>query len=80
MLDALVAGTTDPNVLAELARGQLRKKIPALREALVGRFEDEHALVIGRSSRTSTFWRRRSIVSRSISRSECSLSRPSVTC
>jgi len=47
MLDALVAGTTDPNVLAELARGQLRKKIPALREALVGRFDDEHALVIG---------------------------------
>ena len=34
MLDALVSGTTDPNVLAELARGQLRKKIPALREAL----------------------------------------------
>ena len=47
MLNALVSGTTDPNVLAELARGQLRKKIPALREALVGRFEDEHALVIG---------------------------------
>ena len=47
MLDALVAGTTDPNVLAELARGQLRKKIPALSEALVGRFDDEHALVIG---------------------------------
>jgi transposase len=47
MLDALVSGTTDPSVLAELARGQLRKKIPALREALVGRFDDEHALVIG---------------------------------
>ena len=47
MLDALVAGTTDPTVLADLARGQLRKKIPALREALVGRFEDEHALVVG---------------------------------
>jgi len=47
MLDALVAGTTDPEVLAELARGQLRKKIPALREALVGRFDDEHTLVIG---------------------------------
>ena len=39
MLDALVAGTTDPDVLAELARGQLRKKIPALREALEGRFD-----------------------------------------
>lgn len=47
MLDALVAGTTDPEVLADLARGQLRKKIPALREALVGRFDDEHTLVIG---------------------------------
>ncbi|MCA1679635.1 MAG: IS110 family transposase, partial [Actinobacteria bacterium] len=47
MLDALVRGTTDPVVLAELARGQLRKKIPALKEALVGRFEAEHALVVG---------------------------------
>jgi transposase len=47
MLDALVSGTTDPDVLAELARGQLRKKIPALREALVGRFADEHALIVG---------------------------------
>jgi transposase len=47
MLDALVTGTTDPAVLADLARGQLRKKIPALKEALVGRFEAEHALVVG---------------------------------
>jgi transposase len=47
MLDALVAGTTDPTVLAELARGKLRQKLPALREALEGRFEAHHALVIG---------------------------------
>jgi transposase len=47
MLDALVSGTTDPNVLADLARGVLRKKIPALREALEGRFDAEHALVVG---------------------------------
>jgi transposase len=47
MLDALVAGTTDPVVLAELARGQLRKKLPALREALEGRFDSEHALIVG---------------------------------
>jgi transposase len=47
MLDALVAGTTDPEVLADLARGKLRKKIPALREALEGRFEALHALLIG---------------------------------
>ena len=47
MLDALVAGTTDPEILAELARGKLRAKLPALKEALEGRFEAHHALVIG---------------------------------
>jgi transposase len=47
MLDALVSGTTDPGVLADLARGVLRKKLPALREALEGRFDAEHALVVG---------------------------------
>src|SRR4051812_37097561 len=47
MLDALVAGTTDPDVLADLAKGKLRVKIPALKEALEGRFEAHHALVIG---------------------------------
>jgi transposase len=47
MLDALVSGTTDPEALADLARGVLRKKLPALREALEGRFDAEHALVVG---------------------------------
>ena len=46
MLDALVAGTTDPEVLAELAKGKLRAKIPALKEALVGRFDRQHALIV----------------------------------
>ena len=47
MLDALVAETTNPEILAELALGKLRKKIPALREALEGRFGTLHALLIG---------------------------------
>jgi len=47
MLDALVSGTTDPDVLAELAKGKLRTKIPALREALRGRFQAHHALIVG---------------------------------
>jgi transposase len=47
MLDALVAGTTDPAVLAELAQGKLRQKLPALREALHGRFDAQHALLVG---------------------------------
>jgi transposase len=46
MLQALVAGERDPKVLAELAKAQLRKKIPELREALRGRFGDHHALLV----------------------------------
>jgi transposase len=47
MLDALVRGETNPDVLAELARKQMRKKIPALREALAGHFDEHHRLWIG---------------------------------
>src|SRR5664280_2667408 len=47
MLDALVHGTTDPGVLADLAKGRLRAKLPALREALEGRFDQLHAVWIG---------------------------------
>jgi transposase len=47
MLAALVAGERDPQVLAELAKGVLRKKIPALRQALRGRFRDHHGFLIG---------------------------------
>jgi transposase len=42
VLEALLAGEHDPDALAELAKGQLRAKIPALREALAGRFRAEH--------------------------------------
>jgi len=47
MLDALCSGTTDPEVLAELARGRMRTKIPQLKEALQGRFDARRALLIG---------------------------------
>jgi transposase len=47
MLAALISGTTDPEVLAELAKGRLRAKIPALREALEGRFDHLHSVWIG---------------------------------
>ena len=47
MLAALVAGQRDPAVLAEMAKGRLRKKLPELRQALRGRFRDHHALLIG---------------------------------
>jgi transposase len=47
MLAALVAGERDPQVLAELAKGKLRKKLPQLRQALRGRFGEHHALLVG---------------------------------
>lgn len=47
MLSALVSGTRDPEILAELARGRLRAKLPTLREALNGRFDRHHALLVG---------------------------------
>src|SRR6266542_4301207 len=47
MLQALVEGTHDPEVLADLARGVLRRKLPALREALEGRFRAHHAVMVG---------------------------------
>ena len=46
MLDALLSGTRDPEVLAELARGRLRAKLPARRQALVGNFKPHHALIV----------------------------------
>jgi len=47
MLAALLAGTADPAVLADLARGRMRAKLPALRQALTGRFRARHAFLIG---------------------------------
>ena len=43
MLEALIAGERDPEVLAGLARGRMRAKHAALVEALTGRFDDHHA-------------------------------------
>ncbi len=47
MLRALCSGQRDPEALAELAVGRLKKKIPQLREALRGRFTEHHALLVG---------------------------------
>lgn len=45
MITALIAGERDGQLLAELAIGQLRRKRPALAEALVGRFDEHHAFL-----------------------------------
>src|SRR6478672_9269097 len=45
MLEALIAGQTDPAVIADLAQRRMRSKIPALTEALTGRFTEHHAFL-----------------------------------
>lgn len=47
MFAALLEGERDPEVLAELARGKLRAKLPQLRQALVGRVRPHHLVLIG---------------------------------
>jgi transposase len=47
MLEALVGGEQDPEVLADLARGALRAKLPELRRALTGRVQPHHLVLIG---------------------------------
>jgi transposase len=42
MVEALIAGERDPEVLAGLARGKMRAKHDRLVEALTGRFDDHH--------------------------------------
>jgi transposase len=45
MIEALIDGERRGPVLAELARGKMRAKIPDLAMALEGRFGDHHALM-----------------------------------
>ena len=46
IIDALLAGVSDPVALAELTKGRLRSKIPALREALAGAWVEHHGLPV----------------------------------
>lgn len=48
MLAALLGGEQDPAALADLARGRLRAKLPALRQALTGQVQPHHLLLIER--------------------------------
>ncbi|SCL24929.1 IS110 family transposase [Micromonospora inyonensis] len=45
MLEALIRGERDAQVLAEMARGRMRSKIPDLAQAMIGRFGDHHAFL-----------------------------------
>ena len=48
MMDQLIAGERDPQVLAQSARGSMRGKIANLEQAFVGSFTDHHAFLLRR--------------------------------
>jgi transposase len=43
ILSAMIEGERDPRVLAQMAKGRLRRKLPELTEALIGAFDEHHA-------------------------------------
>jgi transposase len=45
MLAAMLAGQRDPQILAGMAHGRMRRKIPQLQEALTGQFTGHHAFL-----------------------------------
>lgn len=45
MPDAMLNGEHDPKVLARIAHGRMRAKIPQLQEALAGSFTGHHAFL-----------------------------------
>jgi transposase len=45
MLEALIQGERNPEVLAGLAKGTLKSRIPELIDALTGRFKEHHAFM-----------------------------------
>jgi len=48
MVAAMIEGISDPEALAELARGTLRHKLPQLQQALTGQIEAHHRVLLGR--------------------------------
>jgi transposase len=47
ILDKLIRGATDPEELANCARGRLREKVIPLQRALTGRVSDHHRFLLG---------------------------------
>ena len=73
MLDALIGGTTDAQVLADLARGRLRAKLPPYGRCSRAASTPMTHCGSGRTSRTSTFSMSRSIGFRTPSKTRSAL-------
>lgn len=48
MLSEIAAGAADPQALAELAKGRLRRRLPELEAALSGRVDEHHRFILAK--------------------------------
>jgi transposase len=46
MLEAMIGGASDPELLADMAKRRLRAKLPQLRQALLGKVTDHHRFLL----------------------------------
>jgi transposase len=46
MLEAMIRGESNPDLLAEMAKARLRAKLPQLRQALLGKVTDHHRFLL----------------------------------
>jgi transposase len=46
MLEAMIGGESNPELLAEMAKARLRAKLPQLRQALLGKVTDHHRFLL----------------------------------
>lgn len=60
MLEALIAGESDPAQLAKLARGRMRPKIAQLQQALQGHLEPHHRFLLSQTLAHLDFLQQRS--------------------
>ena len=54
----MIAGERDPRVLADMAKGKMRRKIPELAQALTGHFDAHHAQLARSILCTGSTWSR----------------------
>ncbi len=79
MLNELAAGATDPQALAELAKGRLRNKIKDLQAALVGTVDEHHRFILAQQLGHIDFLDEQiEILSQQISQHLAQMAQPSV--
>lgn len=69
MLQAIMQGNTDTNVMADLSKGRLRAKIPEMRKALDGQVSGHHRLLLRR------YWEQFQFLEKQLAKTDAEIAR-----